>query len=107
METKDYISLSYEQKIDIMVNSPKELNLPDEASVLAEYLAQYRPILPPQDNEFNETSVELQDVVNTIADLELNVVTRMMKMLGYRLYFRGYNVPAWSMRQIELQSEDC
>lgn len=101
MNTSEFIALSYEEKIAILTENPEEINLPDEASFVAQYLAQYRPNNPPVRHLDNESSIDISDTLQSVGLIDPKVVSRIMKMLGYKLFFQGVSQPVWSMKHIE------
>lgn len=101
MTREEFMDLSYEEKIALMIENPEELNLPDEASFVAQYLAQYRPINPPVRHLDNESSVDISDTLQSVGLIDPKLVSRVMNLIGYKLYFQGVSMPVWSMKHIE------
>lgn len=101
ISTHDFLALSYEEIIGLMINEPERIDLPEEAAYVAQYLQQYRPVVPPVAHLDNETSVDIQETMQSICIIDTKIVSRIMKMLGYKLHIQGISQPEWSMRHIE------
>ena len=101
MNASEFRTLSYDEKIELMIDQPEEIGLPEEASFVAQYLAQYRPILPPARHLDNESSMDIADTLESVGLIGPKLISHIMKMLGYKLYFQGVSMPVWSMKHIE------
>ena len=93
-------AMTYEEKIQAVINDPVNCGLSPMAPVLAMFLMDYRPIVPPVDVDTNMTSQEIAMELEANVILERNEITKVMLFLGYKLHFSTVQVNDWSMRRI-------
>ncbi len=98
---KGFSELPYEKKAGILSDSPKEFGLKEETGYVAEFLKDYRPLLPADHHVDNLSSYDIQEVLQNVCMIDMKDISKVMKMLGYRLYFNGINSPEWSMKHVE------
>ncbi len=96
MNNKEYLAIAAKIQAD-----PQSMGLPQEAAYLAQMLLDYRPIIPPRRACDNMTSIDIQEMMGAVCQLEVNAIARAMSLLGYQLYFQGISQPEWAMGHID------
>lgn len=71
-------------------------NWPVESSLVAMYMARYRPSATGTPG-FNMTSSEIAEQMSEICTVSTNDVARVMYYLGFPLLFNVYGSPEWGM----------
>ncbi|MCM1356518.1 MAG: hypothetical protein NC212_08960 [Staphylococcus sp.] len=90
--------MTYEEKIEAVINDPATHGLSPMAPVLAMYLKNFRPLDPPVHNEENRTSEDIMTSLESIGTFTINEIAATMAWLGYRLttdQSESYNYGAW------------
>lgn len=88
----------YLQKIDDIIADPSASDLPANAPVVAMFLMEYVPELPPKDAPHNLSSTDIATELEDVCQLSTSEISAVMVKLGYRLWrdpIRGF---VWSMR---------
>lgn len=87
----------YYDEIQDIISCPSEEGMPDNAPVVAMFLMDYLPELPPKDTPFNMTSADIAMRLEDVCTLTISDVSAVMVKLGYRIFrdpVRGF---VWSM----------
>ena len=96
----------YLQKLEsVICGTGEAASLPSSAPVVAMYLENYRPQIPPQQGTLNVTSFEIAEALSDVCSIPLNDVATVMLFLGYRLYRNFQGGFEWSMEYIEPSSD--
>ncbi|WP_289763998.1 hypothetical protein [uncultured Duncaniella sp.] len=90
--------MTYEEKITAAINEPEKHNLPDLTPVVAMFLKEFTPILPPVNSPQNRDSAEIATALEQICSLSLNDIAKVMTWLGYRLCPDDYGQLLWAMK---------
>ena len=87
----------YLQEIEDIIANPEEECLGNNAPVVAMFLMEYRPELPPKQSPHNMTSAEIVDALDDTCRLTTPEVSEVMVRLGYRLWHDPIRGHVWSM----------
>ena len=87
----------YLQEIEDIIANPEEECLGNNAPVVAMFLMEYRPELPPKQSPHNMTSAEIVGVLEDTCRLATPEVSEVMVKLGYRLWHDPIRGRVWSM----------
>ena len=87
----------YLQSIEDIIANPTDEGLPDNAPVVAMFLMDYTPELPPKETQHNMTSSEIVEALEDTCQLTVSDVSAVMVKLGYRLWRDPLKGLVWSM----------
>ena len=79
---------------DIIANY-KEYGFDETIIPVCQFLAYFCPVNPPCNNFANMTSVQIIAELDSIVDVDVNTISKLMIALGYKIYYNGTS--EWSM----------
>lgn len=97
MDKEEYQKLNYTEKVEAIINDPKAFRLPQEAVYVAQYVANLRPCVPPVNTPDNLTSMDIFNALIGVCDTDINTISAVMHLLGFRLIVGG---SAWSAKRL-------
>lgn len=62
---------------------------------VCQFLAYFCPVNPPCNNFANMTSVQIIAELDSIVDVDVNTISKLMIALGFKIYYNGTS--EWSM----------
>lgn len=89
--------MTYKEKIAAAINEPEKHNLPELAPIVAMFLKDFTPLLPPEHSSENRDSDDIVRALEQICSLSVNDVAKVMTWLGYRLSPDEYGQLLWAM----------
>lgn len=95
----------YLQEIEDIIKNPEAEGLQSNAPVVAMFLMEYRPELPPKQTPHNMTSADIAGALEDTCQLTNTEVAEVMVKLGYRLWrdpIRGF---VWAMTSDTLKPD--
>lgn len=93
----DFDLNEYLQEIEDIIACPSAEGMPDNAPVVAMFLMEYRPELPPKHTPHNMTSADIAAALEDACQLSTSEVSEVMVKLGYRLWRDPVRGLVWSM----------
>lgn len=79
---------------DIIANY-KEYGFDETIIPVCQFLAYFCPVNPPCNNFANMTSVQIIAELDSIVDVDVNTISKLMIALGFNIYYK--DTPEWSM----------
>lgn len=93
--------MTYEEKINNILTDGTTSGLPSSAPLLAMFLKNWRPVVPPVGSLENMTSAEIAMNFDDICPISTKEVSAVMLYLGYQLHGEGISGLRWSMKPAE------
>ena len=95
----------YLQTIEDIIANPSNEGMPDNAPVVAMFLMDFRPELPPKETKYNKTSADIAMKLEDVCSLTVSDVSAVMVKLGFRLFRDPVRGLVWSMTSDTLPPE--
>lgn len=86
---------AYNATLGDIIANPKEHGFDDTIIPVCQFLAYFCPVNPPCNNFANMTSVQIIAELDSIVDVDVNTISKLMIALGFKIYYNG--TPEWSM----------
>lgn len=93
--------MTYEEKINSILTDGTPSGLPSSAPLLAMFLKNWRPVVPPVGSFENMTSAEIAMNFDDICPISTKEVSAVMLYLGYQLHGESISGLRWSMKPAE------
>lgn len=74
---------------------PKGYGFDDTIIPVCHFLAYFCPVNPPCNNFANMTTVQIIAELDSIVDVDVNTISKLMIALGFKIYYNGTS--EWSM----------
>jgi len=91
-------AMTYEEKIQAVINDPVNCGLSPIAPVLAMFLQNFRPLTPPSHSEQNRNSKEIAIALKNLCEISINDISAVMLYLGFRMVPDPYGELMWAMK---------
>lgn len=86
---------AYNATLGEIIANPKEYGFDETIIPVCQFLAYFCPVNPPCNNFANMTSVQIIAELDSIVDVDVNTISKLMIALGFKIYYNG--TPEWSM----------
>ena len=75
--------------------------MPATAPIVAMFLRNYRPILPPEHWPGNMTSIDIARILEDTCHMSTTDIALVMLKLGYELYHEACEDPIWAIYHVD------
>ncbi|MBR3830771.1 MAG: hypothetical protein IKJ52_05920 [Muribaculaceae bacterium] len=86
---------AYNTTLGDIIANPKGHGFDETIIPVCLFLAYFCPVNPPCNNFANMTSVQIIAELDSIVDVDVNTISKLMIALGFNIYYNG--TPEWSM----------
>lgn len=86
---------AYNANLGEVIANPNEYGFDETIIPVCQFLAYFCPVNPPCNNFANMTSVQIIAELDSIVDVDVNTISKLMIALGFKIYYNG--TPEWSM----------
>lgn len=90
----------YLQAIENIIANPEEEGLPACAPIVAMYMKDYKPQLPPKSTPYNMSSAKIASDLEDVWMMTASEVSAVMVKLGFRLWCDEVRGLEWAIVEI-------